>query len=601
MHLARGTLYNILRPQKFGEVIGQDNTVKSIQMALSKGVLEHALIFYGQTGGGKTTLARIVAKYLQCNDIKDNEPCCMCDSCTSIKQDNFSDYVELNAATNGGKEDIDKLLENVNFSPSFGKARVYVIDEAQRLSQSAWASLLKVLEEPPEHAYFILCTTEPGAIPETIKNRCGKYEFSRIKKIDILGALKKIRESEGVKFTDEALELISEGADGSMRNAINSFSHISMPFDKEKMIDADAVKKYLSLVGSETMADFIKSICERDLRSAVEILERQQQQAVGADTFIKSILSVISDCITVMCGARLGREVSAGYDTCIKEISRCGANRLSEISGELNAIYQRVSDRTYACIKIAVMKLCVMNKCSDDSLIDSLLERIDLLEKRLNTDNNYEVLKARDCQDTINRDEFSDQYNNADVNYEDTYSQVDDTEVPEQLESIAYEEDLYGDVVSDECENMDICNEDDDFEFLSLFDDTYTDYDDNPFVEEMCAVSTQNDDEESQSDSDTYHTSIGIYEEGITFSSREIAKQFEQSQDIVPKTLKALKYASEEEPLFKALLDCCQAEKTKNGVALATPFAPVATVIKQMLILLKITGVDVIAVDAIQI
>ena len=160
MHLARGTLYNILRPQRFLEVIGQDNTVKSIQMALSKGVLEHALIFYGQTGGGKTTLARIVAKYLQCDDVKNNEPCCMCNSCISIKQDNFSDYVELNAATNGGKEDIDRLLENVNFSPSFGKARVYVIDEAQRLSQSAWASLLKVLEEPPEHAYFILCTTE---------------------------------------------------------------------------------------------------------------------------------------------------------------------------------------------------------------------------------------------------------------------------------------------------------------------------------------------------------------------------------------------------------------------------------------------------------
>lgn len=594
MHLARGTLYNILRPQRFLEVIGQDNTVKSVQMALAKGVLEHALIFYGQTGGGKTTLARIVAKYLQCDDVKDNEPCCICNSCISIKQDNFSDYVELNAATNGGKEDIDRLLENVNFSPSFGKARAYVIDEAQRLSQSAWASLLKVLEEPPEHAYFILCTTEFESIPDAIKNRCGKYEFSRIGKADIFNSLKKIRESEGVKFTDEALELISESADGSMRNAINSFSHISMPFGMEDVINASDVKKYLSLTGPETMAGFIKAVCERNLKAAIDILESEQKQAVGADTFIKSILLAVSDCITIYCGAGIGREISDEYRSMLVEIQKCGAVRLSAISSELNMLYSRVSDRTYEAIKVVVMRLCVASDAPDESVINVLLERIEKLE---NT-----ILQAADIKERKETEYVASENSSQESSYQEHECDLENF----QNEECNYED--YDFSISDNLEydgeSLSNCIQDSgDLEFLSMFDDeSGSDFydcgqDKNPFESDYCADSTQNN--TKQEVSGEFHTNIGNYDAGITFSSPETARQFEMSQDESVRNLKALKGACEQDILLKTLVDCCQAEKTKTGVALATPFAPVAKTLMLMISLFKLKGIDVIPVDGI--
>lgn len=236
-------LYNVVRPQKFSEVVGQTNTIKAIKTALTKGVLEHSLIFYGQTGGGKTTTARIVAKWLQCDSKVDNEPCCQCETCKAIKAETFADYVELNASTNGGKDDIDRLLENISFAPQYGKCKVYVIDEAHCLTDGAWKSLLKPLEEPPSHVYFILCTTDFQSIPQTIKNRCGKYEFSRITKADILGLLGDLRIKYKAAYTDEALGLLAESADGSLRNAVNNFSHISMPFEEGEEIGEDSVKK----------------------------------------------------------------------------------------------------------------------------------------------------------------------------------------------------------------------------------------------------------------------------------------------------------------------------------------------------------------------
>lgn len=398
-------LYNVVRPQKFSEVVGQTNTIKAIKTALTKGVLEHSLIFYGQTGGGKTTTARIVAKWLQCDSKVDNEPCCQCETCKAIKAETFADYVELNASTNGGKDDIDRLLENISFAPQYGKCKVYVIDEAHCLTDGAWKSLLKPLEEPPSHVYFILCTTDFQSIPQTIKNRCGKYEFSRITKADILGLLGDLRIKYKAAYTDEALGLLAESADGSLRNAVNNFSHISMPFEEGEEIGEDSVKKYLALVGPETMAEYVGALVKKDLGRALSIIHEEEESAVNPDNFLKMILNAISDALTVSCNAALNREVSEEYMKTLKEISSYGMIRLSGVAGKLNEQYSKLTCRNYSSLRITSAEICMLSTGSGDSeLINELLARIADLEQRncaalhMNRNHSVRVLLKDPCR-----------------------------------------------------------------------------------------------------------------------------------------------------------------------------------------------------------
>ena len=250
-------LYNIIRPVKFSQLAGQAETKKALKEAVNKGVLEHSLIFHGKTGSGKTTAARIVGRALNCVDVQDGEPCGICAACQEVTNGISSNYIELNAATNGGKEDIDRLLSSISYKPVIGSAKIYVIDEAQRLSSAAWSSLLKAIEEPPEYVYFILCTTEYASIPDAIKNRCGKYEFKNITNEDICEYLKFIRPRYGCNYTDEGLKAIAEASEGSMRNAINNFEHIRIPYPEDFQIGATEVAQYLAILGEDMLSEFI--------------------------------------------------------------------------------------------------------------------------------------------------------------------------------------------------------------------------------------------------------------------------------------------------------------------------------------------------------
>ena len=609
-------LYNVVRPQKFSEVVGQTNTIKAIKTALTKGVLEHSLIFYGQTGGGKTTTARIVAKWLQCDSKVDNEPCCQCETCKAIKAETFADYVELNASTNGGKDDIDRLLENISFAPQYGKCKVYVIDEAHCLTDGAWKSLLKPLEEPPSHVYFILCTTDFQSIPQTIKNRCGKYGFSRITKADILGLLGDLRIKYKAAYTDEALGLLAESADGSLRNAVNNFSHISMPFEEGEEIGEDSVKKYLALVGPETMAEYVGALVKKDLGRALSIIHEEEESAVNPDNFLKMILNAISDALTVSCNAALNREVSEEYMKTLKEISSYGMIRLSGVAGKLNEQYSKLTCRNYSSLRITSAEICMLCTGSGDSeLINELLARITDLEQRgcaalpheqesqcqgsakesMQAESGEEIQSIANTGQADNEESLEQPFDF--VGAEDSY----DEENP-FLNEPGVEESIVSDYDTvpreDIPEEMPVSDSEPEQE-LSFFD-SFFGLEEPSEEDEWEQAEKENDGAAEAAVEKTQD--FGGYANGITFDDANVAKAYEKSKDTSVKTAKALKAACEEIPLLSQLCnECCTCDKAGDGIALATPFGPVAQVIKVLLEYASVRNVSVFPVDGVKI
>src|SRR5512133_3392776 len=211
-------LYRKWRPRKWDEVISQEHVVKTLRNAIQSGKIGHAYLFSGPRGTGKTTTARLLAKAVNClAEDTANRPCDECANCTAVNDGRFMDLIEIDAASNTSVDDVRDLRDKINFSPSVGKYKVYIIDEVHMLSTAAFNALLKTLEEPPPHAIFVLATTEIHKIPATVLSRCQRHEFRRVPVDEIVANLKHIVAAENLIADDEALTLIARQAAGGMR------------------------------------------------------------------------------------------------------------------------------------------------------------------------------------------------------------------------------------------------------------------------------------------------------------------------------------------------------------------------------------------------
>lgn len=257
--MAYQALYRKYRPATFSDVVGQDHITKTLKNELDCGKVVHAYLFTGTRGTGKTTCAKILAKAVNCLSPINGDPCGECEICRSVANDEITDIVEMDAASNNGVDDIRELREQVNFSPAACKYRVYIIDEVHMLSGAAFNALLKTLEEPPEHVVFILATTEVHKLPATILSRCQRFDFRRIDSSDIVGRLKYVASQENLNLTDDAATLIASAADGGMRDAL---SILDLCASHSSNITEDTVANVCSMAGSDyliKMADLIKS------------------------------------------------------------------------------------------------------------------------------------------------------------------------------------------------------------------------------------------------------------------------------------------------------------------------------------------------------
>ena len=304
------SLYLKYRPQNFASVVGQEHAKKTIQSALKSKSLSHAYLFCGSRGTGKTSMARILAKGLNCqNPINEIEPCNQCSICVSINTGRLVDLIEIDAASNRGIDEIRELREKIVFAPSQAKTKVYIIDEVHMLTKEAFNALLKTLEEPPAHAYFVLATTEAHKIPETIISRCQQFSFSRISVIEISRRLQEIADNEGAAYEREALELIARLSMGGLRDAIGLLEQMMASGE----VTQEKVSESLGLTGSDHLGKFFTYLVERKALKAIELLNQIKAKGKSIPQFIREIISYFREQMLINLGDSKDTRVILGF------------------------------------------------------------------------------------------------------------------------------------------------------------------------------------------------------------------------------------------------------------------------------------------------
>lgn len=377
-------LYRKFRPGEFEEVKGQDHISQTLQNQIKANRIGHAYLFCGTRGTGKTTVAKIFAKAVNCQNPIDGSPCGECEMCRAISEGRSMNVIEIDAASNNGVDNIREIREEVAYRPTEGKYKVYIIDEVHMLSIGAFNALLKTLEEPPEYVIFILATTEAHKIPITILSRCQRYDFKRISIETISERLLDLMEREQVEVEERAIRYIAKAADGSMRDALSLLDQC-IAFYLGQKLTYDHVLEVLGAVDTEVFSSLLRQILEKDVGKVLKSVEELVMQgrelsqlttdftwylrnlllAKSSDN-MEDVLDVSSENL-----AQLKEEAEMiDYDTLIRYI-----RIFSELSNQLKYATQK-----RVLLEVAMIKLC---KPAMETNQDSLLERIRAVEAEL--------------------------------------------------------------------------------------------------------------------------------------------------------------------------------------------------------------------------
>jgi DNA polymerase-3 subunit gamma/tau len=298
-------LYQKYRPQNFSQVFGNKEIVKSLQNALDKDNIGHAYLFHGPRGTGKTTMARILAKSLICDNYsKQNDACLTCDSCKEVSSGTYPDLIEIDAASNNSVENIRSINEKINLAPTKGKLKFYIIDEVHMLSKGAFNALLKTLEEPPKNTYFVLATTEPEKVIETVKSRCQQFEFKRANNKDIIEKLKFIVGSEKAKVSDSDIEKISKASRGGFRDAETLLETV--------ITSGVGVDQALNKVGNDFSVRFFDSVLANDSKVAIELVNEVYESGKNLESWNKDLLSYLRNIMLLTQGLEDRVELEEG-------------------------------------------------------------------------------------------------------------------------------------------------------------------------------------------------------------------------------------------------------------------------------------------------
>lgn len=284
--------YRKYRPQNFEHLVGQDHVRQTLLNALKEKRTVHAYIFAGPRGTGKTSTARLIAKALNClAPTEEMEPCNECDLCVGITEGRLIDLVEIDAASNRGIDEMRDIIEKINFAPTRAKNKIYIIDEAHMLTKDASNAFLKTLEEPPPYVYFILCTTEPHKILETIVSRCQRFDFKRIDPRTIMARLNFIAQREKLQVEDKAIEVIAKNAEGGLRDAIGLMEQLMI----DNKLTYERVKEMLGLSGNEDIDGFYKFLETGDAGNALQFVQTLYKEGNDLAQFTREVLEVLRE------------------------------------------------------------------------------------------------------------------------------------------------------------------------------------------------------------------------------------------------------------------------------------------------------------------
>jgi len=362
-------LYRKYRPQSFGEVIGQEHVVQTITNAISGGMVSHAYLFSGPRGSGKTTLARLLAKAVNCQNRKENdfEPCNKCSSCTEINQGRAIDLIEIDAASNRGIDEVRELRDGIKFAPTKSKYKVFIIDECHQLSREAANALLKTLEEPPSHAIFILATTEIHKMIPTIVSRCQRFDFRKLTLQEICKKLEMIIEKEKVKIEKSALELIASNSGGSIRDAESLLGQVltySRALKKER-IETNDIKTLLGLVDINLISQFVDFILAKDGARAIDFLNEVLERGKDPQEFIKALISYLRQALILKINPALFNPIITGFTKEEKEKLQLQAQNFKEeeLRRVLRLFMRAENEMKYASITQLPLELAIIESC----------------------------------------------------------------------------------------------------------------------------------------------------------------------------------------------------------------------------------------------
>ncbi|MDD2956286.1 MAG: DNA polymerase III subunit gamma/tau [Oscillospiraceae bacterium] len=372
-------LYRKYRPKSFDDVVGQEHITQTLKREIVTGKVAHAYLFCGSRGTGKTTCAKILAKAVNCPNLRDGNPCGECEICRGIDDGSIMDVLEIDAASNNGVDNVRQLREDAFFTPSVAKYRVYIIDETHMLSTGAFNALLKIMEEPPSHVLFILATTEAHKVPATILSRCQRFDFHRIKSEDIAGYLEKIAGKEDVELHHEGALLIGRLSDGGMRDAV---SLLDQCVSQGKHITAELVSRTAGLAGSRPVLELAGRLAAGDAGAALEMLAQFHQQSVDMTRLCEELISHYRDLMIfktaqnpenlVFCLPEEAQILRSQADGMKMPAVLYG---LTVLQDAMSRMGRSVSRRTE--LEIAVIRLC---SPAQDTSMDAVLTRLDALE-----------------------------------------------------------------------------------------------------------------------------------------------------------------------------------------------------------------------------
>jgi len=384
--MAYKTLYRKYRPTRFQDVCGQQYIVTTLCNAIENDKISHAYLFTGTRGTGKTTIAKIFAKMVNCLDIKDNKPCGVCEVCKCENTDEIPDIIEIDAASNNGVDEIRELKNKIKLMPVMCKYKVYIIDEVHMLSTGAFNALLKTLEEPPSHVIFILATTEPQKLPITIISRCQRFDFKKISIDDIYIRLKYISEKENIKISFEALNEIAIMSDGALRDAIGLLDQLS---SYNEDIEIDDIYMLKGSVSKEELMNLATFYINRDMENMLNLIEKIYNDGKSFHLLAEDMLILFRNILICKKARKYFENKELANKKQIEELStKISNNSIETIIDKLENLTKNIKDSSYSRVLFEVGLLSDFNE--EQVVIEE--KPIEISEKVIEEDNKEEKI-----------------------------------------------------------------------------------------------------------------------------------------------------------------------------------------------------------------
>ena len=388
-------LYRKYRPRTFEDVRGRDVIVRTLKNQIIYGRIAHSYLFCGTRGTGKTTIAKIFAKAVNCENPQDGSPCGECPSCRAIGADASLNVVEMDAASNNGVDDIRNIIDQVAYSPTQGKYRVYIIDEVHMLSTAAFNALLKTLEEPPSYAIFILATTEPNKLPVTILSRCQRYDFGRLSTETIEGRLREVADAEELRVEDKALRYIASAADGSMRDGLSLLDQCNAFNYGNEILTYDKTLEILGAVDTRVFSKLYGHIHEGQVADALKVLDDVLMQGREMMQFVADYLWYLRNLMLLRASESTKDALDISADNLAQMIEDARKSEMSEIMRGIRIFSSLVEQIRYSASRRILTEMAIIRAArgkmggaedgAEDQL-DTLRNRIRELEQRLLAD-----------------------------------------------------------------------------------------------------------------------------------------------------------------------------------------------------------------------